>query len=44
MKQKTDEQILQEMKHRKVFEEKIYDGKRKANEISKYLRRDAEKK
>ena len=44
MKTKTDEQALQELKQRKIFEESIYDRKRKATEISEYQRRDAEKK
>lgn len=44
MKAKTDEQLLQELKQRKIFEESIYDKKRKATEISEYQRKDAEKK
>lgn len=44
MKAKTDEQLVQELKQRKIFEESIYDKKRKATEISMYQRKDAEKK
>lgn len=44
MKLKTNEQIIAEVKQRKIMEETVYDRKRTAAEISHYQRQDAERK